>query len=159
MIKVQLIKAGSKIQYQIVSDLFTEYASSLGFDLDFQNFKAELDNLPGDYAGPLGCIILAEINKIPAGCVALRKLEDDTCEMKRMFVKPEFRGKGIGKKLIQAIIEQAQEIGYKKIRLDTISTMTIAINIYESVGFKEINPYRFNPLNGARFYELILANS
>jgi len=126
----------------------------LGFDLDFKNFKKELANLPGDYAPPGGRLLIALWREQLSGCVALRKLEDRICEMKRLYVRPQFRGKGIGRALAEAIIEKAREIRYHSMRLDTISSMDGARALYLSLGFKEIAPYRYNPIKGAAFMEL-----
>jgi len=140
----------------LARQLFTEYAQSLGFPLDFQDFDRELENLPGDYATPEGCIYLCRIDDTIAGCTALRKIEENICELKRMYVKPKFRRKGMGKVMAQEIIRRAKKIGYKKMRLDTLKTMKTALNIYKSLGFKEILPYRFNPLKDAVYLELEL---
>lgn len=139
-----------------VSRMFLEYASSLDFDLCFQNFDQELRELPGEYARPSGRLILALYDGMPVGCVALRRLEEGICEMKRLYVKPPYRGKGIGRELAEKIISEAKSIGYRKMRLDTISTMIEATTLYKSLGFREIGPYRPNPIEGARYFELIL---
>jgi ribosomal protein S18 acetylase RimI-like enzyme len=127
-------------------DLFEEYARSLGFDLGFQDFAAELQNLPGEYAPPHGCILLAKQDDRIVGCVALRKLEETICEMKRLYVIPEARGNGIGSKLAEAAILRAKEMGYKRMRLDTLSSMESANRLYSSLGFRP---------TGAQFYELL----
>jgi ribosomal protein S18 acetylase RimI-like enzyme len=135
--------------------LFREYAQSLGFALDFQGFESELATLPGEYAEPRGTILLAHSPAgEPWGVVALRPLDDDgACEMKRMYVRPEARGQGLGRILGQAIVAAAKERGYRAMRLDTIDTMTAAIELYRSLGFREIGAYRFNPMPGALFFE------
>ena len=140
----------------IIRELFVEYAESLGFDLCFQNFEEELANLPDKYAPPEGCLLLAKYNEQPAGCVALRKLSDDICEGKRLYVRPQFRGLKIGRKLTEAVIAEAKKIGYSLMRGDTINTMTAALSLYKSLGFKEIEPYYHNPIEGAKFVELKL---
>jgi ribosomal protein S18 acetylase RimI-like enzyme len=153
-----IISVDSKEDLKIVRELFEEYARSLGFDLHFQEFNKELADLPGDYAPPDGCILLAKANDQIAGCVALRKMDNNICEMKRLYVRKAFRGKGIGKKLSVAIIEKAREMGYKSMRLDTVPFMKEAIALYQSLGFKEIEPYRYNPIEGATFMELKIQN-
>lgn len=154
--KMKIYPAETDKDIEIVRTLFAEYADSLGFDLGFQGFEEELANLPGCYAPPEGCILLAKYNEEIAGCVALRKLSDGICEGKRLYVKPEFRGLKIGRKLAEAIIEEAREIGYSRIRADTVGSMKTALALYMSLGFKKIEPYRHNPIEGAVFIELEL---
>jgi len=138
-----------------VRTLFREYAASLGFALDFQGFEDELLALPGEYAEPRGTILVAEGPEGEAwGVVALRPLGDDgACEMKRMYVRPSARRQGLGRVLGEAILAEARTRGYRTMRLDTIDTMTPAITLYESLGFRSIAPYRFNPMPGALFFE------
>jgi GNAT superfamily N-acetyltransferase len=137
--------------------LFREYESWLGLSLCFQNFENELAELPGAYAEPDGRLLLARDNDELAGCVALRQLSDSTCEMKRLFVRDTFRGKGIGWLLIETIIRKAKEIGYERMLLDTLPPrMNDAIALYRSIGFQEIAPYYDNPVEGAIFMELRL---
>ncbi|WP_258074460.1 GNAT family N-acetyltransferase [Brevibacillus laterosporus] len=125
---LDIVKAIEEYQHQQVRELFIEYVDSLGIDLSFQNIESELQNIPGEYASPEGCILLAMYDEHPAGCVALRKIDEKTCEMKRLYVKPDFKGKGIGRDLASAIIEEAKNIGYRYIRLDTLPTMKPAIS-------------------------------
>jgi putative acetyltransferase len=153
---LRIIHAQSKAQIEQVRNLFSEYAASLGFDLSFQDFRQELNNLPGEYSSPSGRLLLAAEDHEIAGCVALRDLGNGACEMKRLYVRPRFRGRGVGKALAIAIIEEARKIGYRRMRLDTVPAMKEAIGLYRALRFKEITPYRYNPLHGALFMELDL---
>jgi ribosomal protein S18 acetylase RimI-like enzyme len=155
---LKITSADFETDIKFIRELFEEYAKSLGFDLNFQDFKKELDDLPGDYAPPDGCLLLAKDKDQIAGCVALRKMDENICEMKRLYVRPEFRGKGIGKKLSVDIIDKAREMGYEYMRLDTVPSMKEAIALYRSLGFKQIEPYRYNPIEGATFMELEIEN-
>lgn len=153
---IELIQVESEEHLDFIRELFKEYEKSLGFDLDFQDFEKELAKLPGEYAAPDGCLLLVFYGKNIAGCAGLRKLEQGICEMKRMYVRPNFRGKGIGRVMLVRILEIARAIGYERMRLDTIDTMRTAISLYKSLGFKKIEPYRYNPINGASYMELLL---
>jgi len=134
--------------------LFEAYAASIGIDLSFQGFNQELATLPGKYAPPAGALILAREDGDPVGCVALRRIDPRTCEMKRLFVKPQGRGKKIGAELVRRIIKAAETRGYEAMRLDTLQTiMQSAISLYLGFGFQDIEPYIYNPLPGARFME------
>jgi ribosomal protein S18 acetylase RimI-like enzyme len=139
-----------------VRALFGEYAASLGFDLSFQGFERELRELPGDYAPPRGGLLVARAGGEPAGCAALRPLDGETCEMKRLYVRPEFRGAGVGRALAEAVVEAARRAGYRRMRLDTVPSMQAARALYRTIGFREIEPYRFNPVPGTAFMELDL---
>ena len=137
--------------------LFEEYAASLGISLEFQNFGAELATLPGDYAPPEGRLLVALWQGRVAGCIGLRKLADHTCEMKRLYVRPEFRGAKIGRALAEALTAKARAIGYSRMRLDTLPSMDRARAMYASLGFQEIAAYRYNPIAGTTFMELSLS--
>lgn len=128
----------------------------MGFSLDFQHFDKKLNSLPGDYDPPEGCLLLAYVGNQAVGGVGLRKISDGICEMKRMYVRKKYRGKGIGRKLANKINKEARRIGYERMRLDTISTMVEAIHLYKSMGFKEIEPYYYNPIEGTKYMELKL---
>lgn len=154
---IVLKQAESEKEIRISRELFLEYAHSLNFDLCFQDFDKELESLPGKYALPSGRLTLCYVDGIPAGCIALRNIDDDTCEMKRLYVKPDFRGLKLGMKLSQHLLKEAKKIGYKKMRLDTIaSTMKHAFNLYEQMGFYEIEPYNYNPQPGVVYMEIEL---
>ncbi len=154
MLKIVHVKADNHLEQARL--LFEEYAISLGIDLSFQSFEEELANLPDGYTPPDGCLLLAICESQTAGCIALRKLDDDTCEMKRLYVLPQFRKLGIGKFLAEAVIEEARKFGYRRMRLDTLPSMKHAQVLYKSLGFEEIAPYRFNPIEGTVFMELKL---
>jgi putative acetyltransferase len=140
-----------------VRALFREYAASLNFDLCFQSFEQELAELPGLYAPPSGCLLLATVGDEPAGCVALKKLADGVGEMKRLFVRSRFRGMGLGRTLAEQVIREAKRLGYQAIRLDTVpSVMGSAVALYRALGFRDIPAYCFNPVPGALFMELQL---
>jgi ribosomal protein S18 acetylase RimI-like enzyme len=150
-------QAQSEPQVAQARELFIEYAKSLGFSLCFQNFDKELANLPGDYSPPDGRLLLAESDGQLAGCVALHKLGEGVCEMKRLYLRPDFRSKGLGRALANRIIAEARQIGYELMRLDTVEpVMRDAVAMYRRIGFREIAPYRNNPIAGALYMELVL---
>lgn len=136
---------------QQVRELFQEYQASLDIDLCFQDFEKELLDLPGKYAPPQGRLYVAFSDGLLAGCVALRPLQEEQCEIKRLYVRPQFRGQDIGKQLLKQVITEAQRIGYHQVLLDTLYAMTAARSLYYSVGFREIPPYCFNPVKEAVF--------
>jgi len=156
------VQAETPAQIAQARELFLEYAQSLGFSLCFQNFDKELAGLPGDYAPPEGRLLLVDYDGQLAGCVALHKLEshdqsDRICEMKRLYLRPQFRGKGLGRALADRIIAEARAIGYQRMRLDTVEpVMKDAVAMYRKLGFKEIAPYCANPIAGALYMELEL---
>jgi putative acetyltransferase len=153
----QTLQAESPEQIATIRVLFLEYAQSLGFSLCFQGFDQELAGLPGDYAAPSGRLLLATQGEQAAGCVALHKLDAEHCEMKRLYVRPRFRGRGLGLYLAERIIADADQIGYKYLRLDTVEpVMRTAVAMYRRLGFVEIVPYRPNPIGGALYMELQL---
>lgn len=152
-----LTQAASPIQITQARELFLEYAQSLGFSLCFQNFDNELAGLPGEYAPPEGRLLLADYDGQLAGCVALHKLDDTICEMKRLYLRPQFRGQGLGRVLADRIISEARNIGYERMRLDTVEpVMKDAVAMYHRIGFAEIAPYCANPIAGALYMELKL---
>ena len=152
-----LQQAKTPQQISAVRELFLEYARSLNFSLCFQSFERELAELPGEYAPPKGRLLLAAHGSQLAGCVALHKLEHEICEMKRLYVRPPFRGKGLGRVLAERIVADAREIGYKRLRLDTVEpVMRDAVALYRKLGFREIAPYRENPIEGVLYMELSL---
>ncbi len=154
---LMLTQASSPTQIAQARELFLEYAQSLGFSLCFQNFDRELAGLPGDYAPPEGRLLLAEYQNQLAGCVALHELEASICEMKRLYLRPQFRGKGLGRALAERIIAEARQIGYRRMRLDTVEpVMKDAVAMYRRLGFQEVAPYRPNPIAGALYMELEL---
>lgn len=148
--------ASNDLRIQQAKKLFLEYAESLNFNLCFQYFEKELACLPGEYAKPSGRLLLLYHDNNPVGCVALRKENDKISEMKRLYVMPEYRGKGFGRKLAIEVIRQAKEIGYERMKLDTVPSMKEAIKLYQEIGFDEVSAYRYNPVEGAIYMELNL---
>ena len=154
---IVVTEAKSLAEIAAVRELFIEYASWIGFSLAYQNFDDELASLPGKYAGPSGRLLLAHVDEAPAGCGAIRQLEPAVCEMKRLFVKPEFRGCGLGRKLAERLICDACEMGYSTMQLDTVAEkMGNAVRLYQALGFREIPAYYPNARAGTLYFELRL---
>ncbi len=155
---MNIVQAQSPEDIDHTRELFEEYAAWLGINLCFQNYEKELAELPGEYVPPTGRLFLAFDDERISGCVALRGLGNGICEIKRLYVRTDFRGKGLGRELTEAVIDAAREIGYKRMRLDTLpGKMDRAIVMYRSLGFREIEAYYHNPVAGATFMELVLA--
>ncbi|HWC19177.1 MAG TPA: GNAT family N-acetyltransferase [Terriglobales bacterium] len=168
--RIAIVPADNPVRIEAVRELFKEYAASLSFNLCFQSFEDELAKLPGEYAPWSGMLLLGLVDDQAAGCVALHRIghiqmeedneiiaELDLCEMKRLYVRPQFRGCGLGRELVDAILKCAAAIGYRRMRLDTIpSEMERAVEMYQKLGFLEIAPYRSNPISGAKYLELDL---
>ena len=153
--QIRLVLVDSAAQLNQTRAIFRDYAASLNVDLCFQNFEAELRDLPGDYAAPQGHLLLALVNGEVAGCGAFRPIGDvdyaNACEMKRLYVRPAFRSLGLGRLLAQALFDEAQRAGYSVMLLDTLDEMEAARGLYGSLGFTEIPPYYFNPIAGAHY--------
>jgi ribosomal protein S18 acetylase RimI-like enzyme len=152
----ELIAARFPEHLALVQEIFSEYAASLGVDLSFQDFDAELAALPGKYAAPRGCILLAVDNGQLLACGALRPIDDTTAEMKRLYVRPAGRGQQLGRRLAERICDIARDAGYQRIRLDTMPDMKAAQQLYASLGFVAISAYVFNPVAGTQFLERAL---
>ena len=153
---VKITEANTEEFIERAKELIREYAQSLQFDLKFQDFDKEMEDFPGQYASPTGCLYIALDENQPIGCVALRDLGQGICEMKRLYVKQLFRGQKVGKLLAEIAIKAAKDMGYDYMRLDTVPSMKQANMLYKVLGFKNIVPYRFNPIEGATFFELNL---
>lgn len=153
---IRIVPAIAPGEIETVQALFREYAASIGGEICFQGFEKELAGLPGEYAPPNGRLYLAYVNDAVAGCVGLRKIGEGICEMKRLYVRPLHRGKGVGRQLVLELFKDAREIGYSKMRLDTLPSMKRAQELYQALGFKPTEPYRPNPVPGALFFELDL---
>ena len=156
---MEIVQINTELEINQARALFREYEQWLDVGFCFQNFEKELADLPGVYAPPNGRLLLACDSDQFAGCVALRKLSEGVCEMKRLFVRPQFQGKRLGQRLLQSIIDEARPIGYERMRLDTLpDKMNRAIKLYQSAGFREIAPYYHNPIDGALYMELDLTS-
>jgi ribosomal protein S18 acetylase RimI-like enzyme len=154
MIRIGKVESGEDIE--VIRELLLEYGRLRCFDIALEDYHKELAELPGEYSSPWGSLLVAYYNDEAAGCVALRRNEDDVCEMKRLYVKPKFRGNKVGRALVREIIEEACEMKYKLMRLDTHPWMKEAESLYKSVRFREIEAYRYNPMEGVKFFELDL---
>jgi ribosomal protein S18 acetylase RimI-like enzyme len=154
MLAILPVRGGADLDE--IRRLFRAYADSLGVDLSFQDFEREYAALPGEYVPPRGELLIARWEGAVAGCVALRALDRETCEMKRLYLRDAFRGRGIGRALADAIVAAARDRGYQRMRLDSLPSMESAIALYRAMGFREIAPYRTNPIVGTKFMELEL---
>jgi ribosomal protein S18 acetylase RimI-like enzyme len=155
-VSIDIVRAASPAQIATARMLFKEYEASLGVELSFQGFAREVAELPGAYAPPGGRLFLATDGSEPVGCVALRPLGDGIGEMKRLYVRPAARGARLGRRLADTVIREAREIGYARMRLDTLPSMKEAFALYQTLGFREIPPYCDNPIVGTHFMELDL---
>lgn len=153
---IRVINAEDSELVAKAKELIREYALSLGLDLSFQDFEQEMATFPKQYSLPGGHLLVAQYENEIVGCVGLRNIGDNICEIKRMYVQPSYRDKGLGRELAEAVISEARGMGYTCMRLDTIPSMESAIHLYISLGFRDIAPYRLNPIDGARYLELRL---
>ncbi len=153
---VKIIPATTIAHFNTVRRLFREYENFLGVDLCFQDFEKELTELPGKYAPPQGALLLAMVDEKAAGCVAVRKFETNICEMKRLYIRPHYRGQGIGRMLTEKIIDEAIKLGYLTMLLDTMNNLKEAMALYQSLGFRKRDPYYHNPLPNVAYWELDL---
>ncbi|TMU54799.1 GNAT family N-acetyltransferase [Flagellimonas algicola] len=152
---MKLKEAKTKKEYQQAAGLFKMYAAQIGVDLEFQNFSQEIENLQAQYSRPTGVLFLVyDAQENPVGCFGVRALDSSVCELKRMYVVNEARGLGLGKQLLEKSITVAKELSYTKMRLDTLPSMLHAIGLYTKAGFYEIEPYRYNPIEGAKYFEI-----
>jgi ribosomal protein S18 acetylase RimI-like enzyme len=154
VVETKLVVEGPALED--VRALFREYSDWVAVDLSFQGFAEELAGLPGEYKAPGGTLMLGVVDEQPAGCIAVRPWQARTCEMKRLYVRKAFQGRGCGNVLATRAIEWATLAGYDRMLLDTLPTMTTAQHLYERLGFREADPYRFNPVPGTRYMELPL---
>ncbi len=153
---IQFQEAKSPEDFQLAVELFKEYADQIDTDLSFQKFEEEMENIEHQYSKPWGVLYLILQKEKPVGCFAIRKFESTICELKRMYLREKVRGSGMGKTMLLHAIESAKSMQYQKMRLDTLPTMKPAIELYQKVGFYEIDPYRFNPIAGSKFFEIDL---
>jgi len=159
----QLVEARTAAQFDAGRGLIEEYAAhigaSMGVDLAFQNFSAELRELPDMYGAPSGCLMLAGRDDEWVGCCALRPIDEGVCEMKRLYIRPSVRGANLGRRLAESVVLKARVLGYRRMVLDTLEDMTAAKALYRSLGFREIKPYYLNPMAGVSYLELNLAST
>jgi ribosomal protein S18 acetylase RimI-like enzyme len=151
---MQIVLAHDADHIPTVRELFQEYAADMGLNFCFQGFSEELASLPGKYAPPDGRLLLGECDGQPVACVAMRKITDDTCEMKRLYVRSAFRGRGFGRALAEAVIRSARDVGYRAMKLDTLASMKTAVTLYESLGFRRTAAYYDNPLPDVVYFKL-----
>lgn len=156
---IQFQEAKSPEDFQLAVDLFKEYADQIDTDLSFQNFEEEMENIEHQYSKPWGTLYLIRQKEELAGCFAIRKFESTVCELKRMYLREKVRGGGLGKTMLLRAIEAARSMQYQRMRLDTLPTMKPAIELYQKIGFYEIDAYRFNPIVGSKFFEIDLENT
>jgi len=155
-VSMQIIRAQTSSHMDQIRTLFREYEQFLNVDLCFQGFEEELAGLPGKYAPPDGALFLALKDQETAGCVAVRPLETGICEMKRLYIRPSCRGLGLGKELAETIISEAEDLKYRLMRLDTLETLTEAMGLYHSMGFRRTSAYYHNPLQDVIYWERAL---
>ncbi len=153
---IQTVQATTKEDFELAKKLMKAYATDIGVDLTFQDFESELEQVSTLYANPEGAFIIAYHNGNPVGCFGIRKIDSEICELKRMYLSKDVRGLGLGEKLLKEAIRMAVILKYDRMRLDTLPSMNSAIHLYQKLGFKEIQPYRFNPIAGSKFMELKL---
>jgi len=153
---MRIVRAVTPADVAVAKTLIEEYGASLTIDLEFQGFREEIAEFPRGYSEPDGAVLVAYEGNAPAGVVALRRHDATACEMKRLYVRPSYRGKGVGRKLSEELIRIAARQGYARMRLDTLADMYEAIALYRALGFRAIPPYRFNPVEGAQYMELDL---
>ena len=153
---IQTVLATTKEDFELAKKLMKAYATDIGVDLTFQDFESELEKVSTLYANPEGAFVIAYHNSKPVGCFGIRKIDSEICELKRMYLSKDVRGQGLGEKLLKEAIRMAVILKYDRMRLDTLPSMNSAIHLYQKLGFKEIQPYRFNPIAGSKFMELEL---
>lgn len=154
--KVRFTLAKTDSEFESGKILFKEYSDSLSFSLDFQDFEKEMESVPKKYGAPVGTLILCHYEDVVVGCVGVRSLEEGIAEIKRLYVKPEYRSLKLGKQLMVLAVEEAKDLGYAFIRLDTVREMKAAISLYEKMGFYEIDAYCYNPLENPVYMEKAL---